>query len=101
VAEALKAGLKAEPKIRNIVAVASLDVVVDFERITSLTDLEATYEPEQFPGAILRLHLANEKIATILLFASGKLVCLGMKNLDDIREAIDKLSILMVSTSRL
>jgi transcription initiation factor TFIID TATA-box-binding protein len=95
VAEALKASLKHEPKIQNIVAVANLDLEVDLERIISLTELEAAYEPEQFPGAIIRMPLAKEKTASFLLFSSGKLVCLGLKNLEDIREAIEKLLMLI------
>lgn len=90
VANALKSGLT-EPVVRNIVATASLDHVVDLEQISSIIEIACIYEPEQFPGAIIKMPLGEETMATILLFASGKLVCLGLKKLEYIAEAIKKL----------
>jgi len=46
------------------------------------------YEPEQFPGLIYRM--AEPKVV-ILLFASGKLVCTGAKQEQDVYEAVSKL----------
>ena len=90
VAKALKSGLT-EPKIRNIVATADLDHVVDLEQISLIREIASIYEPEQFPGAIIKIPLGEENMATILLFASGKLVCVGLRKLEDIKEAIEKL----------
>ena len=91
VAEALKANLNTEPRVRNIVATSDLGYKVDLERISSMSQIVAVYEPEQFPGAIIKMPLPNDKTASILLFASGKLVCVGLKKLEDIQEAIKQL----------
>jgi len=90
VAKALKSGLT-EPKIRNIVATADLGNGVDLEQISSISEIAVVYEPEQFPGAIIKMPLGEDNMATILLFASGKLVCVGLKNLEEIKEAIKQL----------
>ncbi len=45
----------------------------------------AEYEPETFPGLIFRLK--EPKTAT-LLFRSGKLVCTGATNLEDVKKAV-------------
>ena len=92
VAKTLNTGLKTEPKIQNIVATANLGSEVDLYKIVSLKKMKVIYEPDQFPAAIIRLLLdQNATVATILLFASGKLVCLGLKNLKDIDLAIEEL----------
>lgn len=90
VAKALNASLT-EPEIRNIVATADLGHVVDLEKISLIREIASIYEPEQFPGAIIKIPLREENIATILLFASGKLVCVGLRKIEDIKEAIEKL----------
>jgi len=84
-----------EPNVRNIVATASLGRVVDLEQISLIIELPCIYEPEQFPGAIIRIPLREETRATILLFSSGKLVCVGLKNIDNIKEAIENLVFLI------
>lgn len=88
VAKNLKASLT-EPRIRNIVATADLGYEVDLERISSNKKIEVVYEPKQFPGAIIKMPLAEDKMASLLLFASGKLVCVGLNNLEDIQSAIN------------
>ena len=90
VAKALKADMT-EPKILNIVATADLGLEVDLESISSIREIKAIYEPEQFPGAIIKISMGEVNMATILLFASGKLICVGLKNLEYIKEAIEKL----------
>jgi len=67
--------VKLEPKVRNVVFMADLRRPIDLERLSVQQKL--IYEPEQFPGAILRLH--DPVKATILLFASGKAVISGLK----------------------
>ncbi|MEI8364293.1 MAG: TATA-box-binding protein [archaeon] len=84
---------KKTPKyeIVNLVATSSLGKTVDlFEAAVTLDDIE--YEPEQFPGAIIRLY--NPKI-TILLFKNGKLICAGAKSEDDIRKSVNKVKALL------
>jgi transcription initiation factor TFIID TATA-box-binding protein len=46
------------------------------------------YEPEQFPGLILRMH---EPKVVILIFASGNLVVTGAKKDQDVYDAVHKL----------
>jgi len=78
---------KPELKIQNIVASANLYGLIDLER--SAYSLGRTmYEPEQFPGLIYRMDVPK---VVILLFASGKLVCTGAKQEEDVYEAVSKL----------
>ncbi|NCP72443.1 TATA-box-binding protein [archaeon] len=70
--------------IVNLVATSNLNKPVDlFQAAVTLDDIE--YEPEQFPGAIIRIH--NPKI-TILLFKNGKMICAGAKSEADIKKSI-------------
>ena len=66
---------KPELKIQNIVASASLGGRIDLESAT-LSLGKTMYEPEQFPGAILRI---QEPKLTLLLFKNGKMICAGAK----------------------
>ncbi len=73
-------------KIENIVASADLGVELDLYAIAKAsTDID--YEPEQFPGAICKIH--NPKTA-LLLFKNGKVICTGSKTEEDIKKAIDQ-----------
>ncbi len=77
---------KIEYKVQNIVASASLDVDIDlFSLALTLDNVE--YEPEQFPGAILRIENPRSRL---LVFKNGKLICTGNRNREQIREAIRK-----------
>jgi len=75
-----------EYNIVNLVATSNLNRPVDlFQAAVTLDDIE--YEPEQFPGAIIRIH--NPKV-TILLFKNGKMICAGAKSEADIKKSITK-----------
>ncbi|MDL0144531.1 TATA-box-binding protein [Halobacterium salinarum] len=75
-------------EITNIVATAELDSLPSLEAIAIELGLEQTeYEPEQFPALIYR---GGESV--ILVFASGKLVCTGLSDLDKISSAIDDIA---------
>jgi transcription initiation factor TFIID TATA-box-binding protein len=63
-------------KVENIVASANLNVELDLFNIAMEIE-NVEYEPEQFPGAILRL---KEIGTTLLLFKNGKIICSGAKN---------------------
>jgi transcription initiation factor TFIID TATA-box-binding protein len=78
---------KPELKIQNIVASANLFGMIDLEK-SAYTLGKTMYEPEQFPGLIYRM--AEPKVV-ILLFASGKLVCTGAKQEQDVYDAVEKL----------
>ncbi|MCL5786805.1 MAG: hypothetical protein M1520_01210 [Candidatus Marsarchaeota archaeon] len=73
-------------KIENIVASADLGVELDLYAIAK-SSVDVDYEPEQFPGAICKIH--NPKTA-ILLFKNGKIICTGAKTEADIKRAIDQ-----------
>ncbi len=73
-------------KIENIVASADLGVELDLYAIAK-SSADVDYEPEQFPGAICKIH--NPKTA-ILLFKNGKIICTGAKTEADIKRAIDQ-----------
>lgn len=75
-------------EIKNIVATAELDSLPSLEAIAVGLGLEKTeYEPEQFPALIYR-----GKESVILIFASGKLVCTGLTDIDKISMAIDDIT---------
>jgi len=92
VAKTLKASLKANPKIQSIVATADLKTSIDLENFLSQIRNEkkfrAIYEPEQFPGAIVKFPVLEGFEATVLLFASGKIVCVGLTAYNLIEKAL-------------
>lgn len=73
-------------KIENIVASANLEVELDLYAIAREVD-NVEYEPEQFPGAILKL---KEPKTSLLLFKNGKLICTGAKSEGEVDEAIHR-----------
>jgi len=78
---------KTDIQIQNIVASGALSGTVDLDKATySLKRL--MYEPEQFPGLIYRM---EEPKVVILLFSTGKLVCVGAKKEEEVYRAIAKL----------
>ncbi|MBS3061340.1 MAG: TATA-box-binding protein [Candidatus Diapherotrites archaeon] len=73
-------------EVVNLVATANLNRSLDlFKTALGLDNVE--YEPEQFPGAILRL--ADPKL-TLLLFKNGKVICAGAKREDLLRKGLKK-----------
>jgi transcription initiation factor TFIID TATA-box-binding protein len=78
-------------KIENIVASANLNVELDLYGIAREVE-NVEYEPEQFPGAILKL---KEPKTSLLLFKNGKLICTGAKSEGEVERAINKAYILI------
>jgi transcription initiation factor TFIID TATA-box-binding protein len=74
-------------RIENVVATTSLGIELDIKSISRALE-GAQYEPEQFPGIVYRI---KDPKTAILLFRSGKVVCTGAKNLEEVRTAIDQL----------
>ncbi len=73
-------------EITNIVASASLGMGLDLYTIAyEVKDVE--YEPEQFPGAILKF---REPKASLLLFKNGKVICAGSRDEKSIEAALFK-----------
>ncbi|MCD6414794.1 MAG: hypothetical protein J7L23_04185 [Candidatus Diapherotrites archaeon] len=73
-------------KIVNMVASANLKVQLDLFALAKNIDT-IEYEPEQFPGAILKL---SEPHASLLLFKNGKVICTGARNENEIRKALER-----------
>ena len=73
--------------IENIVASTKIEVkpklMLD-EIAISLEEVE--YEPEQFPGLVYRMKSPR---TAFLLFGSGKIICTGGRNLEDINTALN------------
>ena len=78
--------VKAQIRIENVVASASLNQRIDLNAVVkSYPGVE--YRPEQFPGLVFRLK--KPKTAT-LIFNSGKMVCTGAKSEREARGAVMK-----------
>ena len=70
----------------NLVVTANLNQSLDlFQTAMKLDNVE--YEPEQFPGAILRI---EEPKLTLLLFKNGKVICAGAKREEDLKKGLKK-----------
>jgi len=80
-----KEEIKVKYKIENIVASAELNIQIDLFRIAR-EQRNVEYEPEQFPGAILKL---KEPRASLLLFKNGKLICTGTKSEAEVKKALE------------
>lgn len=84
--KAKKKKIEVNFKIENIVASANLGVELDLYAIAQkVSDVE--YEPEQFPGAILKL---KDPRASLLLFKNGKVICTGSKSEAEVRHALER-----------
>jgi len=81
--------------VQNMVAIANLGGELNLTETAMGLGLEnVEYEPEQFPGLVYRI---KEPKVALLLFSSGKVVCAGAKNTEDISKAVEKLSENLVS----
>ena len=75
-------------QIVNLVASANLNATLDLYNL-AITIPNIEYEPEQFPGAILKL---KEPKVSMLLFKNGKVICSGASNENEISLGIRKAS---------
>jgi len=75
-------------QVENIVASAKLDANLNLDTIAFNLE-NSEYEPEQFPGLVYRME--DPKVA-FLLFGSGKIVCTGARNIQDVSTAVKKVS---------
>ncbi len=75
-------------RIENIVATVILDQTLDLNLIESKMPENVTYQPDQFPGLILRL---NKPKTTALVFKSGKMVVTGAKSTMQLIEAVKRI----------
>jgi transcription initiation factor TFIID TATA-box-binding protein len=75
--------------IQNVVCTAMLDEPISLNALAIGLGLEVTeYEPEQFPGLVYR---PEEIGAVLLVFANGKMVITGAKNVDTAESAYEHL----------
>ena len=86
-----KAGFHIESKpeivVQNIVASSDLGQEVNLRDIAMTLGLEnVEYEPEQSPGLVYRN--AKPKVV-LLIFSSGKLVCTGARNPQEVQTAVN------------
>jgi transcription initiation factor TFIID TATA-box-binding protein len=72
-----------EPNTRNLVAMTTFTGNLSLEDIVD--QIGAMYEPEQFPGAILKKEATN---ATFLIFQSGKIVIAGTKKIEELELSV-------------
>ncbi len=80
---AKKKKLPYEIVVQNVVASASLHHEIPLEKM-ALTLENTEYNPEQFPGLVLRL----AKGKTALIFSSGKIVCTGAKSEAEVKKSV-------------
>ena len=77
--------------VQNIVSSISLGGKIQLEK-AARTLPRSMYEPEQFPGLI---HRMLDPKTVILVFASGKLVCVGAKKETEIYRSVNNLHSLL------
>ena len=74
--------------IENVVASTKLAEEFDLHKIEA--ELEgAEYNKEKFPGLVYRVKAPR---AAFLIFTSGKVVCTGAKNVEDVRTVITNMA---------
>lgn len=78
---------KYEVKIENIVASITLNQKVPIDKILKAST-EVEYEPEQFPGIVYRM---KQPKAAALIFGSGRIICTGTRNMEDMKRAVNKI----------
>lgn len=67
--------------IQNIVATASLPYKVNLEEMP-----EGVYDPDTFPGLILKVGI---EWPTVLIFSSGRIVIVGAKSVEKIKQTYE------------
>ncbi len=76
------------PVVQNIVATHDLRRPIELPRVVQrLPSEDVSYEPEQFPGLILRF--PNDK-AVVLIFSSGKVVITGTRSISHLEQLLSK-----------
>ena len=77
-----------EDRLTVVNVVASTRVAEELNLPDIAIQLNCEYEPEQFPGVVYRV--VDPKLA-ILMFRSGRAVCTGGKNEDNIQTGIERM----------
>ena len=74
-----------EYEVTNIVAAANLNITIDLFTI-AYKERDVEYEPEQFPGAILKF---KKPKVSLLLFKNGKVIIAGARRESEIKTSLD------------
>lgn len=62
-----------------------MQAAIDLEMLAEKTSYYCSYEPEVFPGLVLRTNVQGRKLC-VLVFRSGKCVITGAKRQEDIHK---------------
>ena len=81
--------LSDEERLTVVNVVASTRVAEELDLPDIAIQLNCEYEPEQFPGVVYRV--VDPKLA-ILMFRSGRAVCTGGKNQNNIEVGIEMMT---------
>ena len=85
--------MKSTINIENVVA--STKLAEEFDLIKIEAELEgAEYNKKKFPGLVYRVKAPK---AAFLIFTSGKVVCTGAKNVEDVRTVITNMAKMLKS----
>ena len=87
--------LSDEERLTVVNVVASTRVAEELDLPDIAIQLNCEYEPEQFPGVVYRV--VDPKLA-ILMFRSGRAVCTGGKNEDNIQTGIERMICLLYTS---
>ena len=72
-------------KIENVVASCNIQSRIHLEQAARSLP-RSMYEPEQFPAIIHRMHHPK---SVVLIFASGRIVCVGAKSQEEIQISVN------------
>jgi len=89
-----------EPTIRlvNIVVHGSMGQTLNLDNI-SVKIPGCVFEPEQFPGAMIKISCGNEIAGFALVFSSGKFSITGLKRYEDIPLCVRQLHELVLNST--
>lgn len=86
---------KIDIKIQNIIASSDLKKDLQLRLLAeALMPENVEYKPEQFPGLVYRI---NNLGIVLLIFSSGKIVCTGAENFENINNAIETVKVKLTS----
>jgi len=83
-------------KVQNIVVVASFGDIINLEELAK--NYKVIYEPELFPGGILKIERPYK--ATALIYASGKAIVTGLKAESQISIVIQEIESIIESITK-
>jgi transcription initiation factor TFIID TATA-box-binding protein len=69
-----------EYKVCNVVFSGTIDAAIDIPTFVERNQ-DAVYDPKKFPGIVIKLH---DPVASMLVFKTGKWVCVGLNDADEI-----------------